>query len=161
MDVSVPQLVVGAVLLVRLVEFWIGRRNAEARIEAGAEEIAGDLHLAMAMFHALWLAALAFLTEGMVAIDPTWLAVGLLLLGLRAVRLARGHARWSLRLFRDDTPPGGDDGLRRLIRDPGYMPMFAELLAIPLIFGLWWFALIATAIYAVLARLRLAAESRG
>lgn len=158
MDVTLPQIVVGAVLLLRLVEFWISRRNAEARIAAGDEETAGDLHLAFSLFHALWLAALAFLTERGPPVDPTWLGAGMLLLGLRAVRLARAPREWSWRLFRTPTPPPEAERAARLLRDPSYMPMVAELLAIPLIFGLWWFALLGTAAYVALAWQRLAAE---
>jgi methyltransferase len=158
MDVSLHQAVVGTILLLRLIEFWISRRNAEARIEDGAEEIAGDLHLAMSMFHALWLAALAFLTERGPPVDPTWLGAGALLLALRAVRLARAPRDWSLRLFRQSAQPADSERSTRLLRDPSYLPMLAELLVIPLIFGLWWFALAGTAIYAALAWQRLAAE---
>lgn len=158
MEVSLPQVVVGAVLLLRLVEFWISRRNAEARIEAGAEEIAGDLHVATSMFHALWLAALAFLTDGRPPVDPTWLGAGVLLMGLRAWRLFRAPAGWTLRLFRGHAPPAEADRVARLLRDPSYIPMFAELLVIPLIFGLWWLALVGAAAYAALAWQRLAAE---
>lgn len=158
MEVSLPQVVVGAVLLLRLGEFWVSRRNAEARLAAGAEEIAGDLHLATSMFHALWLAALAFLTERGPPVDPTWLGAGLLLIGLRTWRLIRAPAGWSLRLFRDAPCPAEEDGRARLLRDPSYVPMLAELLVIPLIFGLWWLALTGAAAYAVLAWQRLAAE---
>jgi methyltransferase len=158
MEVSLPQVVVGAVLLVRLVEFWVSRRNAEARLEAGEEEIAGDLHLATAMFHALWLAALAFLTEREPPVDPTWLGAGALLVGLRGWRLFRAPAGWSVRLFRGAPPPADSERASRLLRDPSYIPMFAELLVIPLIFGLWWFALLGTAAYVALAWQRLAAE---
>lgn len=158
MDVSLAQILVGAVLLLRLVEFWISRRNAETRIAAGEQEIAGDLHLAVSLFHALWLAALAFLTERGPPIDPTWLGAGVLLLGLRAVRLARAPGTWSWRLFQAATRPAEAERAPRLMRDPSYLPMSAELLVIPLIFGLWWFALLGTAAYVALAWQRLAAE---
>lgn len=158
MDVSVQQIVVGAVLILRLIEFWISRRNAEARIQEGAEEIAGDLHLAFSLFHALWLAALAFLTERGPPVDPTWLGAGALLLGLRAVRLARAPRDWSLRLFRLAARPADSERASRLLRDPSYVPMLAELLVVPLIFGLWWLSLAGAAAYAALAWQRLAAE---
>lgn len=155
---SATQLVVGLVLLVRLVEFWISRRHAELRLAEGAEEIAGDLHLAMAMFHALWLATLAFLTDGRGGLDAQWLGAGLVLLALRGWRLVRGPRGWSIRLFKGDRPPPPDERPRHLMRDPCYLPMLAELLVLPLIFGLWWFSLAGTALYALLAWQRLAAE---
>lgn len=155
---TLSQIVVGAVLLLRLVEFWISRRNAEALIAAGHEEIAGDLHLAISLFHALWLATLAFLTERAPPVDPTWLGAGVLLLSLRAARLARAPKAWSWRLFRIAAPPPDVQHGSRLLRDPSYVPMVAELLVIPLIFGLWWVALLGTVAYAALAWQRLAAE---
>jgi methyltransferase len=158
-DVSAAQAVVGLVMVVRLVEFWISRRRAELRLADGAEEIAGDLHVATAMFHAAWLVALAFLTEGATRLEALWLGPGIALLALRAYRLLRLPADWSLRLFRQDRPPmpAAERG-HHLMRDPSYLPMLAELLVLPLIFGLWWFSLAGTALYAVLAWQRLAAE---
>jgi methyltransferase len=157
-DVSPAQAVVGLVLAVRLVEFWISRRNAELRMAEGAEEIGGELHLAIAMFHAVWLAALAFLAEGAARLDPTWLAAAIALLALRGYRLSRGTPGWSLRLFKDRPPPGAEARLRRFMRDPCYVPMLAELLVVPLVFGLWWLSLAGTGLYAALAWRRLAVE---
>jgi methyltransferase len=158
LDVSPAQAVVGLVLIVRLVEFWVSRHRAESRLADGAEEIAGDLHVATAMFHAAWLVALAFLTEGTTRLEALWLGPGVALLVLRAYRLSRLPADWSLRLFRQDRAPKPAERRRHLMRDPSYMPMLAELLVLPLIFGLWWFSLAGAALYAVLAWQRLAAE---
>ena len=110
------------------------------------------------MGHAAWLVALAFLTEGATRLEALWLGPGIALLALRAYRLLRLPPGWSLRLFRQDRLPTPAERGRHLMRDPSYLPMLAELLVLPLIFGLWWFSLAGAALYAVLAWQRLAAE---
>lgn len=149
----------GLVLVVRLVEMMIARRNAEAMMAAGGRELGHDLHLATSLFHAAWLAALAFAVDENRPTDLGWGLAGLLLLGLRLVRIRALGPRHVWRLIRFPDPrPAADDPRRRLLRDPHYLPLLAEMLVIPLACGVWWLALPGAAAQLALAWLRLRAE---
>jgi isoprenylcysteine carboxyl methyltransferase (ICMT) family protein YpbQ len=142
MDLDAAEVVLAALLLTRLAEFWIGRRNAERRIAAGAMPRDDALHVATMLFHGGWLVALVMLAEGSGAPDPLWLGAAVVLLALRGWRLAAAPGLWTPRLFRD--APGD-------VRDPYGVPMIAELLVWPMVFGSWPLALGGALLYAPLA----------
>jgi hypothetical protein len=142
MDLDAAGVALAALLLARLAEFWIGRRNAERRIAAGAVPRDDALHVATMLFQGGWLVALVMLAEGRGAPDPFWLGAAVILLAIRGWRLAASRHLWTPRLFRE-TP--GD------VRDPYGVPMIAELLVWPMVFGLWPLALGGALLYAPLA----------
>lgn len=148
--VSLSSSFLGVLLILRLIEFWISRRNAERRLAAGGVEHGEELHLQLSLFHAIWLAVLAMRADADTETDSSWMMAALALLALRATRLVRERERWTWRLFAepDHAPPVDPN---RLFRDLAYMPMLAELLVVPLVFGLWWLSLTGAVIYARLA----------
>jgi hypothetical protein len=82
-----------------------------------------------AIFHGLWLAVLVVLAIGHGAVEVAWAVAAIALMGLRAIRLLRGA---------------------RTVPDAA---TYAELLALPLAFGLWPLALVGAILFALLQRL--------
>jgi hypothetical protein len=83
---------------------------------------------AHAIFHGLWLAVLVVLAIGHGAVETPWAVAAIALMGLRAARMLRGARTLPI------------------------AATFAELLVLPLAFGIWPLALAGAALYALLLR---------
>jgi hypothetical protein len=81
-----------------------------------------------AIFHGLWLAVLVVLAIGHGAVEAAWAVAAIALMALRAARMLRGA------------------------RTVPIAATFAELLVLPLAFGIWPLALAGAALYALLLR---------
>ena len=75
-------LLLGLVTAARIAELHLARRNTAALMAKGALEFAPEHYPAIVLMHALWLASL-WIFGATRTIDPTWLAVFLLLQVLR------------------------------------------------------------------------------
>ena len=143
-------LALGAILLARLAEAWMSRVNGERIAASGAVEIDHELHGWTQMFHAGWLALLVVLADGTSPLDMTWTVAGGLMLASRAGALWRLRRQWTLRRFEASARP---DPWTRL-RDPDGASMLAEVLILPLAFGMSWLALAGALAYAPLCARR-------
>lgn len=150
----------GLILVARLAEMTIARRNAEALVADGAKEDEQDLHLWTSLFHALWLTILAMAMDEHAPASIGWMLAGLLLIVVRLLRIRALGTQWVWRLLRHPKLVPDPDPRRRLLRDPHFLPLAAELLVLPLAVGVWWLALPGLAVYAMLATARIQAERR-
>ena len=158
-SISPNQVVLALVLILRLVEFWLSRINAERRLADGSIEHGETLHGAISLFHAIWLAVLVMQVDLDAEAEPSWLTAAVALLLLRAARLFQARRHWTWRLL---TGPGDLPAIdpTQNLRGLAYMPMLAELLVIPLVFGLKWISLAGAVIYGCLAWQRAEMERR-
>lgn len=147
---SLHAVALGAILLARLAEAWMSRINGERLAASGASEVEHELHAWTQIFHACWLGALVVLADRAAALDPTWTVAGALLLLSRASALWRVRATWTLRRFEATSKP---DPWARL-RDPDGAAMLAEVLILPLAFGLTWMSALGALAYALLCARR-------
>lgn len=135
-NLAPAQYAIGALLLLRLIEYGRARRNAEALLAEGAKEIAHGAHARLAILHGVWLFAVTY-----VAVEnrTLWLPAALALLPVLGVRfwaLARHGAGWTLRLF-DPRPSVPSDARLALAG-----ATLAEFALLPLALGAAWLALI-------------------
>jgi methyltransferase len=149
----------GLVTLQRLCELVFAKRNEAALLaRGGIEHAAGHYPLIVAL-HAAWLAGLWWL-----AIDtrPAPIPVALYALAEvgRAWVLATLGRRWTTRII---TVPGETliaHGPYRFMRHPNYAVVAAEILVLPLAFGLVAYALVFSALNLVVTAMRIRAEER-
>lgn len=137
---------IGAVFLLTLVtaervgELWLARRNTrELLAHGGVEHAAGHYPMIVAL-HAFWLAGLWLLAWDK-PINLGWLGIFGLLQILRLWILATLKGRWTTRII---TVPGETlvkRGPYRFIEHPNYAVVVGEIAVLPLVFGLWLFAL--------------------
>jgi isoprenylcysteine carboxyl methyltransferase (ICMT) family protein YpbQ len=135
-NLAPAQYLIGALLLLRLIEYGRARRNAEALIADGAAEIAHGVHARLAILHGVWLFAAAYVA---VENKTFWLPAALALIPVLALRLwalARLGAGWTLRLF--DLPPPAPISARRALIGA----TLAEFAVLPPALGAAWLALI-------------------
>ena len=156
---SAAFLILALVTLQRLAELGIARRNTRALLAEGArEEGAGHYPLIVA-FHSLWLAALWWLAPGRAIHWPLMGLFLMLQLGRLWVLASLGR-RWTTRIIVLPGVPLVRSGPFRFVRHPNYWIVAAEVALLPLAFGLWKPALVASAGNAIILAIRIRAEER-
>ena len=153
------QIILGLVLLQRLAELWIARRNTERLLSEGAVEIGAEHYPYFVVLHATWLAVLVLLTPDHAEADWNWLTLYLLLQVARLwVMLSLGRF-WTTRIL---TLPGAklvQRGPYRYIRHPNYLVVAGEIAVLPLVFGHWGMAALFTVLNGVLLSVRIRLEN--
>lgn len=157
-------LFIAVVVLQRLLELRLAKRN-EARLRAlGAVEYGARHYPAIVALHALWII-------GMVAeagmgprefpvFAPVTFALWLVLQGARYWVIRTLGPYWNTRVL---VVPGGRlvrEGPFRLIKHPNYLIVALELALAPLTFGLYWTAAIITVLNALVMAVRIPVEER-
>jgi len=145
-DPGAARLLLGALLVARLIEFSLARRNAERLLDEGAVEYGTDIHVWLPLIHATWLASLMFASDGAEVWWPAvaaWLPV--FAFRVRAMWMLGRH--WTTRLLR--LPDGRVPDLRA-----ADIAACVEFAILPFAFGLWWAAPLFAAAGAVAVTLR-------
>lgn len=156
---STVQIILGAVLLQRLAELWIARRNTERLLASGAVEVAPEHYHYFVVLHAAWLAALVLFTPDDASPDVFWLAVFLLLQAGRVWVIASLGRLWTTRIVTLPGVPLVRTGPYRFVRHPNYLIVAGEIAALPLVFDQWEMALIFSGLNAMLLWVRIRAEN--
>jgi methyltransferase len=155
-----------AVLLVeRAAELILSERNARASLAAGGVEYGRGHYRTMVLVHLAFLVACA--VEPVLQPRP-WtlelalsaLAVALLAMGLRWWAVTTLGVRWSTRVVVIPDAPPVTGGPYRWLRHPNYLAVTVELLAVPLVAGALWTAMLAAFANAALLAVRIRAEER-
>jgi methyltransferase len=147
------------VTLQRLGELWLSRRNTSRLLAQGAREHSPGHYPLIVAVHALWLVGLWWLALFR-PIDAFWLAMFVAIEVLRVWVLATLGARWTTRIIVLPDGPLVREGPYRFIKHPNYLVVVAEIVVLPLVFGLWQLALIFTALNAAVLAIRIRAEDR-
>ena len=147
------------IIVQRLSELVIARRNTTRLLAEGATEIGAAHYPAMVLMHAAWIAALViFGWQNPVSIP--WLLIFVALQGLRLWILATLGSRWTTRIILTDTPLV-TTGPFRYLRHPNYMLVVAEIIVAPMVLGLVWVAVVWTILNAAMLYVRISAENAG
>ena len=154
-----------AVVLERILELLVSRRNARRLTAAGAVESGRGHHPFLVAFHLALLVACAAEPELSRTPFPAAVAVPAAVLvvaaqGLRWWAVGALGGRWSTRVL---VLPGSSPvrtGPYRWLRHPNYLAVAIEVLALPLACGAWRTALVATCINSALLAVRIRAEER-
>ncbi|TCL75710.1 isoprenylcysteine carboxylmethyltransferase family protein [Rhizobium sp. BK251] len=146
------------VTLQRLLELVYARRNTAALLARGGVEVAGEHYPFMVGMHAAWLAGLWLLAPGQ-PISLPWLLIFVILQALRLWVLATLKDRWTTRIIVLPGAPLVQDGPYRFIRHPNYAIVVGEIAALPLTFGLTFYALAFSVLNAAILYVRIQAEN--
>jgi methyltransferase len=152
---------VGVLVLVtaqRLAELVYARSNeAQLKRIGGVEHGAAHYPLIVAL-HAAWLAGLWLLATGTHP-DYGWLALFVLLQGLRGWILLTLGPRWTTRVIVLPGKPPIRSGPYRFLAHPNYAVVAAEIFVLPMAFGLVTYALIFSVLNAAVLTVRIRAEN--
>jgi methyltransferase len=143
----------------RLAELVIAKRNTAGLMAQGAVEHGAGHYPVMVLMHSAWLVGLWLFAAGL---KPNmWLAgLYLLLQVFRIWTLASIGRRWTTRII---VVPGETlvaKGPYRFMRHPNYAVVIAEVLLLPLVFGLNIYALLFSVLNAAMLAVRISAEEK-
>lgn len=151
--------ILALVSIERLAELWLAKRNTKRLLEMGAQEFAPGHYPLIVVLHAAWLASLWWLAIPR-TVEPFWLALFFLIELGRVWVLSTLADRWTTRIIVLPDAPLVRHGPYRFVDHPNYVVVIAEILVLPLVFGLWRIALIFSVLNAALVALRIRAEDR-
>jgi len=146
------------VTLQRLSELVLASRNTRRLMAEGAYEVGAGHYPLIVAVHGAWLAGLWWLAWD----RPASLPLVLAFLAVEAARLwvlASLGARWTTRIIILPGAPLVRRGPYRFFPHPNYAVVAAEIALVPLIFGLWAYALIFTILNAAALFIRIRAEN--
>lgn len=150
-------LILGFVTLQRLGELVLARRNTRRLLARGGVE-AGALHYPIIVgLHAGWLGGLWWLAWDRPA-NLAWLAVFAVLQVLRVWVIATLGGRWTTRIITLPGEPVVTRGPFRFLRHPNYAVVAAEIAVLPLVFGLYGYAVVLSILNASVLFVRIRAE---
>lgn len=151
--------ILALVTLERVGELWLAKRNTKRLLGEGAREYAPGHYPLIVALHAGWLATLWWFAPTQI-IGPLWLALFFVIEIGRLWVLASLGERWTTRIIVLPNAPLVRRGPYRFADHPNYAVVVAEILVLPLVFGLWRTALVFTALNAILLTVRIRAENR-
>lgn len=146
------------VTLQRLSELWIARRNTRWLLERGGREAAPEHYPFIVAMHAAWLIGLWVFAHDREVLLP-WLGLFLVLQAIRIWILTTMGPRWTTRIIVLPEAPLVTKGPFRWVSHPNYCVVAAEILVLPLVFGLIWYALIFSVLNAIILTIRIRAEN--
>jgi methyltransferase len=151
--------ILALVTLERLGELWLANRNTRRLLSEGAREHGARHYPLIVALHASWLLTLWWLAPRQ-PIEPLWLALFFLIEIGRLWVLASLGERWTTRIIVLPDAPLVRRGPYRFVDHPNYVVVTAEILVLPLAFGLWRTALVFSAVNAILLTIRIHTEDR-
>jgi len=156
----VAGVILGLVTLQRLGELVLSRRNTERLLARGAYEAAPGHYPLIVALHAAWLVGLWYLAVWCrdAGVSWSWLALFVILQGLRVWVIATLGPRWTTRIIVLPDAPLVRRGLYRFVSHPNYCIVAAEILVLPLCFGLVWYGIVFSVLNALVLWIRIRAE---
>ncbi len=142
----------------RLAELVLAKHNTARLLAKGAREEAPGHYPLIVVMHAAWLLGLWWLAWD-APVNYFWFAIFVVLQCLRVWVLAALGERWTTKII---VLPGAEpvrSGPFRFLNHPNYTVVIGEIAVLPLTFGLWWFAVIFSALNAAVLFIRIRAEN--
>ena len=138
---ALPTLILALVTLQRLSELVIARRNTARLLAMGGVEAGAAHYPVMVILHATWLAGLWMLALSQPVSLPLLAIYGVAQL-FRLWILTSLGSRWTTRIITIPNEMLVARGPYKFIRHPNYALVAVEIPLLPLVFGLWPFALL-------------------
>lgn len=144
------------IVVQRLAELVISKRNTAALMANGAREVGAGHYPVMVALHSAWV--LCLLVFGYAEeIHPLWLALYAVLQVFRVWILGTLGPRWTTRIIVTDTPLV-TKGPFRFIPHPNYTLVVFEIFVAPMVLGLLWVALVFSLLNAAMLYHRIRVE---
>ena len=159
MNFGLPQWIVLALALFRVVELIVAQRNTKRLLANGGCEFGRRHYPLFVLLHGGWLLVLFFDVPSSTEVNYFFLALlGILFCGRMWVIKALGPY-WTTRVISSSEFPLIRNGPYRFVRHPNYWVVTAEIAVLPLCFGAWQWAVVFSVLNAVLLWWRIRIEN--
>lgn len=146
------------IILQRLSELVIAKRNTARLLARGAYEVGAGHYPVMVAMHSGWIVCLLiFGHDQTVALG--WLMIFAVLQGVRVWILTSLGSRWTTRVIILEEPLV-TRGPFKYVAHPNYMLVVAEIIVAPMVLGLTWVALLFTVLNAAMLWVRISVEHK-
>lgn len=159
MEWGLPQIVVLLVVVQRLGELVLARRNTRRLMARGAVEVGRGHYPLFVLLHGGWLVALFVATPAEAAVSWPLLALFVVFQGLRVWVVASLGPFWTTRIVTLPGAPLVRRGPYRWVRHPNYLVVIGEIAVLPLAFGLVGLAVVFSALNLALLAWRVRLEN--
>ena len=158
---TLAEIILGLVTLQRLGELILAKRNTDRLRAQGAYEVAAGHYPLIVALHGAWLAGLWYCVVygAFDSVNWAWLGVFVILQALRVWVIATLGSRWTTRIIVLPGAPLVASGPYRFVSHPNYWVVAAEILVLPLVFGLLWYGVVFSALNAMVLWIRIRAEA--
>ncbi len=151
-------LFLGFIVVQRLSELAIAKRNTANLLAKGAYEVGATHYPVMVAMHSAWIACLLiFGFDETVAFG--WLVVFAVLQAFRIWILGSLGRRWTTRIIILEEPLVVS-GPFKYVSHPNYMLVVAEIIVAPMVLGLVWVAIVFTVLNAAMLWVRIEVEHK-
>ena len=151
-------LFIAFLIVQRLGELVIAKRNTARLMERGAKEYAPEHYPIIVAVHTLWVLAIVALGWDQ-PILWSWFVIYAVLQLFRVWILTSLGGRWTTRIIIWNEPLVAR-GPYRFIKHPNYILVIAEIIAAPMVLGLTWVAVVFTVLNAIVLAIRIPAENK-
>jgi methyltransferase len=133
----VSLLVLALVIVERLGELWLARRNTARLLAAGAVEVGAAHYPLFVLLHVAWITSMALAIPTEAPVETAPLVLFGLLLAARVWVMASLGRFWTTRIITRAALPLVRRGPYRFLRHPNYLVAAGEIAVVPLVFGAW------------------------
>lgn len=150
------------VIFQRLMELYVSNRNQQWLEAQGAIEYGREHYAYMIALHTLFICSLIaeYWFSSLKQIDMVFLIVYLLLLAFKIWVLSSLGKYWNTRIFRVPGASPVKKGPYKLFKHPNYVVVVLEVAIIPLVFHLYYTAIIFSILNAVMLWVRIKVENK-
>lgn len=154
-------LFVSFVILLRIAELYVARRNEKWMLQNGAVEYGKKHYPFIIALHSLFFVSLIveYSMQQTPSFSLIFLLIYLLLIAFKVWIIASLGKFWNTKIFRIQNYPLINKGPYKYIKHPNYIIVIAEIALIPLIFQLYYTALIFTLLNAIMLTVRIKEEN--
>ncbi len=149
------------VILLRIAELYVARRNEKWMVQNGAVEYGKKHYPFIIALHSLFFVSLIieYSMQQTPSFSLIFLLIYLLLIAFKVWIIALLGNFWNTKIFRIQNYPLINKGPYKYIKHPNYIIVIAEIALIPLIFQLYYTALIFTLLNAIMLTVRIKEEN--
>jgi methyltransferase len=149
-------------ILQRLSELFIAKRNEKWLLQQGAVEYGKAHYPFMIAMHTFFIVSIIteYLLRGQPSIDWLFLVVFLIVLSFKFWALSSLGKYWNTKIYRIPGVYPVKKGPYKFLKHPNYMEVVCEIAVIPLVFHLYYTAIIFTILNAAMLTVRIREENR-
>jgi methyltransferase len=155
-------LFISFIILQRLSELFIARRNERWLLSQGAIQYGREHYPFMIALHTVFIGAIIadYLWRGNSQIDWLFLALYLLALSFKFWALASLGKYWNTKIYRIPGVYPVKKGPYKFLKHPNYIEVVCEVAIIPLVFHLYYTAVTFTILNAIMLWVRIRVENK-
>ena len=149
-------------LLQRLSELLIARRNEKWLLSQGAIEYGQSHYPYMIAMHTLFIVSIIveYLLKGEKRINCVFLIICLMMLLFKYWTLSSLGKYWNTKIYRIPGVYPLKRGPYKFLKHPNYMEVVCEIAFIPLVFNLYYTSIIFTVLNAIMLTVRIRVENK-